>query len=230
MKFGKREIDTLVCDLDNTLYPPEVMDGMWDGVRRTLISALLAETGQGNVSPELFEEKLREWIALTREVGGWSKAYMALGGSYEVFLNLIQDADRASYLKYDAELIKTVQELSLKGVKIFVFTGSLRCMAEKSLSVILGEHTDLIRGLVGADDLTEGATKPDLQAYQQMRAKFGIDNPGSAVMVDDQFTEIISAKEIGMGGILVGDNLEENKAIADEWIPNIYALMGLFEE
>lgn len=154
---------------------------------------------------------------------------MKVGGDPKRFVEVADGVNRAECLDYDPELVGILRRLSLS-VEVDVFTGASRKRAEEALSVLLGEDTSLVSKLLATGDLDGGIKKPSEEAFRLMLIRFGIVETKGVVMADDWPTDLLIAKSLGAGTILVGENHNEgDKSKADAWIPNIYGLMGLFE-
>lgn len=103
VKFKGKEIETVVLDLDNTMYSPEKMRKMWEEVRKALIIALLGDIGNSKPMDTEIEGKLEEWINLA-SIKGWTLSYIGLGGNNKTFHKIANETDRSKYLTRDSEL------------------------------------------------------------------------------------------------------------------------------
>ena len=136
---------------------------------------------------------------------------------------------KAAYLKFDSELLETINALREIVKKIVVFSGSNYGSVVDGLNVLFNDMGTLkMIDRIVTSDLLQETTKPDLTAYQQMLKKCSI-NPKTAMMVDDSPAEIASAKKAGMKGVLVGNHPESvlKKIKPDLQIPNIYSLISI---
>lgn len=73
VKFRGEEIETVVLDLDGTLYPQKKLEEVWDGVRWELATALLNVNGYEASDDEILG-MVKKWMELSQGAS-WRKSY-----------------------------------------------------------------------------------------------------------------------------------------------------------
>lgn len=222
MMLQGNEIDTLVLDFDGTLYWDDgsgYTDNIWLPVHKKLIRILYE-------SERLSDNDVMEKVTKYRrraKIVGYSLAHREMGGDQETFDGLAHGAERAPHLSYNKDLKKLFEDLSQK-IRVIIFTGAYHREAEKGLEKLLGGPFEgFVDGILGTDDIQKYG-KPDIEAYHFLIETFGIDS-SSTLMVDDQFSEIESAKRVGFKTIAVGEKMtKEQRAQADAYISHILEL------
>ncbi|MCK4536204.1 MAG: pyrimidine 5'-nucleotidase [Desulfuromonadales bacterium] len=198
-------MDIILFDLDNTLYPP----------KRQLFSLIDVRINR----------YMREVVGIpSHEVDGLRRSYWEQYGvtlqglirHYDVdpedYLIYVHDVDISSCLSPDPHLRRELMNLSQRRV---VFTNGSICHANRVLSTL------------GIDDLFEEIfdiriaayqPKPFPEPYLAVLDVLGA-AAGSCIMVEDSRKNLDTAKQLGMGTILVGDG--ETPEFVDSHIPEV---------
>ncbi|BCA78502.1 pyrimidine 5'-nucleotidase [Desulfuromonas sp. AOP6] len=184
-------MDAILFDLDNTLYSPQ----------RQLFSLIDCRINR----------YMREVVGIPEaEVDGLRRRYWADYGvtlqglirhhdvDPEDYLEYVHDVDVNSRLLPDGPLRTALQSISLRRL---VFTNGSRGHAERVLSSLGLENIfEEIFDIRVASYLP----KPFPEPYHQVLGSIGIE-ARRCLMVEDSVENLRTAKELGMGTILVGD-------------------------
>lgn len=183
-------MQAILFDLDNTLYPPE----------RELFSLI----------DKRINRYMREKVGIPAgDVDGlrrryWAEFGVTLGGLMrhhavdpEDYLEYVHDVDVAARLQPDFTLRQQIETLPLRKA---VFTNGSR------------RHADRVLRVLGLDDLFERIfdirvasylPKPFAAPYRKVLEQLCL--PGEkCIMVEDSADNLRTAKELGMGTVLVG--------------------------
>jgi putative hydrolase of the HAD superfamily len=184
-------MDYILFDLDNTLYSPE----------RELFS--LIDRRINRYMSEVVGIPLADVDHLRRSY--WQRYGVTMQGlmrhhgvNPEEYLSYVHDIDVASRLHPDPELRETLAAIPQRKA---VFTNSSR------------DHSERVLNALGLDGLFEEIfdirvanylPKPSPEPYHAVLDRIGM--PASrCIMVEDSRENLRTAKELGMGTVLVGD-------------------------
>jgi len=201
-------MDVLIFDLDNTLYPPE----------RELFS--LIDVRINRYMTEVVGIPAAEVDALRREY--WGLYGVTLQGLIrhhsvdpEDYLLYVHDVDVASRLAPDPELRAVLTGLPQRKA---VFTNGSTCHAGRVLAAL------------GIEDLFETVydirvaayqPKPFEAPYRAVLAELGA-APERCIMIEDSRDNLQTAKQLGMGTVLVGAGA--TPAYVDVHLPDARAI------
>ncbi len=181
----------LLCDLDNTLYPPD--NGLWHAIGRRIDLYMIERLGY---RPD--------------EVSRWRKDYLdtfgttlnALRHHYGIdpfdFLEYVHDLPLEQYLRSAPELDRMLGRLNLHKV---IFTNADAPHAERVLGHLgIAHHFERIIDI----QALEFQNKPDHAAYRKAM-QFLAARPEECLFADDSLPNLLPARELGMLTVLVGD-------------------------
>jgi putative hydrolase of the HAD superfamily len=182
---------TLLFDLDNTLYPAE----------RELFSLIDVRINRFMIEvvgiPESEVDHLRRdyWQRYGASLQGLIRHF---GIDPEAYLDFVHEVDVASRLAPDPGLRRTLQQLPQRKV---VFTNGSRGHALRVLdSLDITDQFEEIFDIRVARYLPKPFTAP----YQAVLKELGV-QARHCIMLEDSLANLRTAKELGMGTILVGD-------------------------
>ncbi|MDW7645131.1 MAG: pyrimidine 5'-nucleotidase [Desulfuromonadales bacterium] len=184
-------MDAILFDLDNTLYSPQRQLFALIDIR---INRYMHER-VGIPEAEVDGLRRRYWADYGVTLQGLIRHH---GVDPEDYLEYVHDVDVNSRLIPDAPLRAALQSIPLRRL---VFTNGSRGHAERVLSSL------------GLEDLFEEIfdirvasylPKPFPEPYREVLGRIGVEAP-RCLMVEDSIENLRTAKELGMGTILVGD-------------------------
>jgi putative hydrolase of the HAD superfamily len=193
----------LLFDLDNTLYPAE----------RELFSLIDVRINRFMIEvvgiPEVEVDQLRRdyWQRYGASLQGLIRHY---GIDPEAYLDFVHEVDVASRIEADPELRRVLQQLPQRKV---VFTNGSRGHALRVLDSL--EITDLFEEIFDIR-VARYLPKPFAAPYEAVLEAIGVPARG-CIMVEDSLANLRTAKELGMGTILVGQS--PSAPYVDAWIP-----------
>lgn len=203
-------IETLLFDLDGTLYPIE--NGYEDHVRENIFEFMHQKLG---VPKEQCKPIWRPLFAKTNQ----SLKGLRVGGykfDTEAYWDFIRGG-REEYLKPDPKVRECL--LALPQQK-WVFTNCNEKHARLALETL--DLLDCFEGVLGADFMGENA-KPDVEAFQKVLTRIGA-KASSTAMFEDSLRNLRQAKSLGMTTVLIqsktmleetGYTLESAKGLSD---------------
>jgi putative hydrolase of the HAD superfamily len=112
------------------------------------------------------------------------------------------------------QVVAKVEELNEAGMKQAIITNNAK------------EFGDMWRSLIPVDEMFEavidssevGIRKPDSRIYRLALEQLGVSQPETSVFLDDFEPNVAGARQLGMHGILVGDDISLALAELDEVI------------
>lgn len=184
-------MDAILFDLDNTLYAPERELFALIDVR---INRYMAEVA-GIPSDRVDGLRRRYWKEYGVTLQGLIRHH---GVDPEDYLDYVHDVDVATRLAPDPGLGQALSEISQPK---FVFTNGTREHAQRVLGALgVAEHFEEIFDIRVATYMPKPFTAP----YRQVLDTLGLEGR-SCIMVEDSSENLRTAKELGMGTVLVGD-------------------------
>jgi putative hydrolase of the HAD superfamily len=188
-------MDVILFDLDNTLYPPQRQLFSLIDVR---INRYMTEV-MGIAAGEVDGLRRRYWREYGVTLQGLIRHYAV---DPEDYLEYVHDVDVAGRLAPDPGLRRALAALPLRRA---IFTNGSRGHAEKVLACL--GLADLFEEIFDIRVATY-QPKPFPAPYREVCATLGI--PAERCqMVEDTPANLRTAKELGMGTILVGEPLSE---------------------
>ena len=184
-------MDVLIFDLDNTLYPAERQLFSLIDVR---INRYMTEI-VGIPAPEVDALRRKYWRLYGVTLQGLIRHH---GVDPEDYLLYVHDVDVSSRLAPDPQLRSTLAALPQRKA---VFTNGSLCHADRVLSTLGIE--DLFETIY---DIRVAAyqPKPYTEPYHAVLNGLGV--PAErCIMIEDSRDNLKTAKQLGMGTILVGD-------------------------
>lgn len=155
------------------------------------------------------------WHRLERgEIGfaEWFEGVSALAADAGVELDLSPMAALRDEMVVFPQVISRIEKLRADGYKTALVTNNVR------------EGSKMWRSLLDVDALFDvvidssdvGVRKPNPAIFHLALEQLGIDDPSTAVFLDDLESNIVAARALGMHGIVVGDPPDAALAELDE--------------
>jgi putative hydrolase of the HAD superfamily len=184
-------MDFILFDLDNTLYLPE--HELFTLVDQRIISYMVEVVG---IPREDVDDLRRSyWQRYGLTMRGLMRHH---GIDPEDYLAYVHDVDVAGRLRPDPELRRALQALPLRRV---IFTNSSFDHSERVLNALgLSDTFEEIFDIRVANYLP----KPYPEPYRAVLSRIGT-SADRCIMVEDSADNLRTAKDLGMGTILVGD-------------------------
>ncbi len=185
-----KRMQAILFDLDNTLYPPE--RELFSLIDKRINSYMCDVVG----IPACDVDGLRRlyWADYGVTLGGLIRHWAV---DPEDYLEYVHDVDVAGRLQHDGALRQMISALPLRRA---VFTNGSR------------GHADRVLGILGLHDLFEEIfdiriaaylPKPFPDPYHKVLERLGLPAE-ECIMVEDSAANLQTAKELGMGTILIG--------------------------
>lgn len=184
-------MDFILFDLDNTLYLPD--HELFTLVDQRIMSYMVEVVG---IPREDVDDLRRSyWQRYGLTMRGLMRHH---GIDPEDYLAYVHDVDVAGRLRPDPELRRALQALPLRRV---IFTNSSFDHSERVLNALgLRDTFEEIFDIRVADYLP----KPYPEPYRAVLSRIGAP-ADRCIMVEDSAENLRTAKELGMGTILVGN-------------------------
>lgn len=186
-------MDILIFDLDNTLYPAkkQLFNLIDVRINRYMIEVV------GIPAPEVDALRREYWRLYGVTLQGLIRHHAV---DPEDYLNYVHDIDVPSRLGPDPVLREALAGLPQRKT---VFTNGSLCHADRVLSTL--GIKDLFEKIY---DIRIAAyqPKPYPEPYRAVIASLGA-TPQRCIMIEDSRDNLLTAKQLGMGTILVGDGL-----------------------
>ena len=210
------EIETIVFDLDNTLYPKET--GLLNEVSKRINEFICKKFNLNDEDATAHRKKF------FHKYGTTLRGLMIEEGiEPEEYLKFVHNFNTKNFLKRNENLINVLSRIKQKKI---IFTNSPR---EHVLSVIkvLGVE-GFFSGIYDIRFL-EFNNKPQKWAYDKVIKHAGI-NPRESMMVDDYEHNLKPAKELGMTTVLVGNWDGTKFPYVDYYISKITDIEGILRK
>lgn len=208
-------MDAIIFDLDNTLYPAS--NSLFPLIHERINLFMRERAG---IPGELVDGlRRRYWQKYGISMVGLMRHH---GVDPEEFLEYVHDVDVEGFLRPDPGLALLLR--SLPGIKVVLTNGSLG-HARRVLKAldILTEFSEIFDVRVAGY-----RPKPYPEPYREVLRLLGV--PGvRCVMVEDTAVNLKTAKELGMGTILVGSGGGQgngDEGFVDERIQDLGLLPG----
>lgn len=186
-------IETLIFDLDDTLYPKAtgVWDAIGDRINQFVMDTLKLDlTGARRVRDELF----RQYGTTLRGL------QVVFGIDPYAYLNYVHNIPLENYLQPNPDLRKILK--SIQGRKI-IFTN-----ADQNHAMRVIERLGLAGIFERIIDVMDVAPycKPQPEAFEQALRLLGGISPSNCVIIEDSIPNVQAARQLGFYTILVGKN------------------------
>jgi len=184
----------LLCDLDNTLYPPD--NGLWHAIGRRIDRYMIERLGY---RPDEVSRRRDDYM------NTFGTTLNALRHHYGIdpfdFLAYVHDIPLQRYLRFSPELNTMLGRLNLRKV---IFTNADAPHAERVLGHLgIAHHFERIIDIQALDF----QNKPDHAAY--FKAMEFLDaRPEECLFADDSLLNLIPARALGMVTVLVGEGVQ----------------------
>ena len=205
-------IETLVFDLDDTLYPQSC--GLMSAIGQRIQSYVERVTGLP--AEEAFTTR-RGYLA--RFGTTWRGLQDNYSLDLEDYMRFVHDVDYNAHLCANLPLDEMLGRLPRRKI---IFTNSIREHSEAVLDVLgIGHHFDLILDVRAFDY----APKPAEAAYQCLLRHLP-HPPQAALYLDDRLDNLLPAARLGLTTVLVAENGRPAEATCES-ISNILELERL---
>jgi len=192
---------TLRCiffDLDNTVYPRScgLMRAIGDRINRYMVERL-------DIRPADVSKTRDDFLK------AFGTTLNALRRFYSVdpdeFLDFVHDIPVSRHLQYEPALDQMLERLEVNKI---IFTNADARHARRVLTRLgILRHFESIIDI----HMLDFVNKPDRRAYFKAM-DFALVRPEECVLVEDSLANIISAREIGMTTVMVGEGLRTDGA------------------
>lgn len=208
--------ETLRCiffDLDNTVYPRScgLMPAIGDRINRYMIERL-------DIKPADVSRTRDDFLK------AFGTTLNALRRFYDVdpdeFLDFVHDIPISRHLQYEPALDQMLERLEVNKI---IFTNADARHARRVLARLgILRHFESIIDI----HMLDFVNKPDRRAYFKAM-DFASVRPEECVLVEDSLVNILSARELGMTTVMVGEGLRADGA--HHHINRITDLEGLLD-
>jgi len=182
---------SLLCDLDDTLYPPHagLMKAVGDRISRYMVERV-------GIPPDVTQQLRRHY----HDEYGTSMRGLIVNHSIdpESYLGFVHDLPLEQYIQPSAALDEMLTSIPLRKV---IFTNASREHARRVLNVLGVQHH--FERIIDVRDFGFHS-KPHPLAYQRGLQILGA-CPPQCIIIDDSARNLAPAKEMGMTAVLVGD-------------------------
>ncbi len=180
----------LLCDLDNTLYPPD--SGVMQTVGRLITRYIVERVG---VPPDDAERLKHQYY---RQYGTTMRGLILNHGiDPEDYLAFVHDLPLEQYIQSDPALDAMLASIPLRKA---VFTNATREHAELVLDTLGVRHH--FEQIIDVRDFSFNS-KPHESAYRRILEILNA-RPGECILVDDAAHNLAPAKAMGIFTVLVG--------------------------
>jgi putative hydrolase of the HAD superfamily len=195
MKKGSPRLRFLLCDLDNTLYPPD--SGVMSAVGQRMIGYIVKRL---NLPPDDAQQlKLRYYHQYGTTMRG---LILHHGIDAEDYLAFVHDVPLSSYLQPNPNLNTMLAGIILRKA---VFTNADGEHARRVLDILGVRHH--FERIIDVRDF-DFNSKPHLSTYHRILDILDT-RPDECVMVDDSADNLAPAKTLGMLTVLISDGLSQ---------------------
>jgi pyrimidine 5'-nucleotidase len=192
-------LDTLIFDLDDTLYPPST--GVWDAIGDRINQFLRDNLKlKPNEVVQVRDELFHTYGTTLRGL------QIVYGIDPFKYLNYVHNVPLETYLQPNPALRRILKQISTRKV---IFTNSdqnhaLRVIAQLGLDGIFERIIDVL-------DVSPYC-KPQPEAFQKALNLLGNLDPSRCILIDDSLRNINTARELGFYTILVGNHNGKSNA------------------
>ncbi len=181
----KKQIDTLIFDLDDTLYSAE--NGLWDHVSLRITTFMVDRVG---IPPEVVDSTRQHYLdTYGTTLHGLTKDYQI---DIMDYLEYIHPKKMENFIPADPELSAMLASLPQRKI---IFTNAYRLHADRVLKCLgVSGHFETIVDILDMDL----KNKPQPEAYETLMKLSGITDPESCLYIDDRLTNLLPAAELGM--------------------------------
>ena len=200
-------IDTILFDLDDTLYPPD--SGVMDQIRGLILRYIETHL---DLPPEEADALRRRYF----ETYGTTMRGLQIRNRIDAdeFLRYVHDIPLQEYLQPNPGLGKVLGSIPQTKVN---FTNASREHAERVLAVLGVQH--YFSRIIDVRDMNYQG-KPQPAAYQRICELLNV-RPESSMLVEDNLRNLLPAKTMGMVTVLVHDSDGVTQSGVDYVIPRI---------
>ena len=191
MKKDTPRFGFLLCDLDNTLYPPD--SGVMAAVGQRMVRYIIERV---DLPPDEAQQlKLQYYGQYGTTMRG---LILHHGIDPEDYLAFVHDVPLEQYIQPNPNLEAMLDSIALRKV---VFTNADGEHARRVLDILGVRHH--FERIIDVRDIGFNS-KPHLSAYRRILNILDT-RPEECVMVDDSADNLVPAKGLGMLTVLVGD-------------------------
>jgi putative hydrolase of the HAD superfamily len=183
--------DTLLFDLDDTLYSPD--SGIWEAIGNRMVDYMITRLGIPQASAPAERERLFHTHGTTMR---------GLVAEYQIdevdFLEYVHDIPINQYLSKNVVLRSVLESYPQRKI---IFTNADTGHASRVLDA-LGIR-DLFEQIIDIRSIKPWC-KPQAEAFARAIELANIKNPKNCVMIDDALRNLITAHDFGLFTIQVG--------------------------
>jgi putative hydrolase of the HAD superfamily len=202
-------IQTLLIDLDDTIYPQN--NGLWDMIRVRINQFLVNELHfSEEEAPEL---RTRLWKKYGTTLRGLQVEYAV---DMDAYLDFVHDVPIENAISADKKLDQLLSTLPQQKV---IFTNASAAHAQRVMKILgVSRHFEAIVDIYALAP----HCKPQMEAFQ-VALDLLQTSPESCLLIDDSPPNLSAAKALGMTTISVGSRVHE----FSPHINSIHDLLGL---
>ncbi|MCO6451804.1 MAG: pyrimidine 5'-nucleotidase [Caldilineales bacterium] len=205
------EIELLLFDLDNTLYPQNL--GLWAEIDQRIRNYVSIYLG---VSPEEAHRVQKEyWLAYGTTLAGLMSEFQI---DPDPYLDYVHDLDVTGFLGPNPALNQTLAALPQRKA---IFTNASSDHARNILSTL--DILPQFEALIGMAEVGY-VCKPNPLAYERCLAALKVD-PRRCVFIEDSAGNLPPARALGMTTVLIGEPAQGD---ADFYLQSVEDIHTLF--
>jgi putative hydrolase of the HAD superfamily len=213
MKSGSPRRRFLLCDLDNTLYPPD--SGLMAAVAKRMLRYIVERVGiPADEAEQLKVDYYHRYGTTMRGL------ILHHGADPEDYLIFVHDVPLERFLQPDPNLDAMLEGIPLRKS---VFTNAYREHARRVLAILGVDHH--FERIIDVRDMGFDS-KPHPNAYQRALDILGV-RPDECIMADDSADNLVPARALGMLTVLVGNQSSLESASRNGADMNISDILDL---
>jgi len=205
---------TIFFDLDGTLYAND--NGLWDEIGARMNQYL--ELRMGMPADQVSDIRSNYFQKYGTTLRGLQEHHKVDEADY---LAYVHDVPLHDYLQPSPELREILLSLPQE---CWIFTNADSDHAQRVITVM--GLTDCFEGIIDIRS-TNYACKPQVESFCQALSIAGQPTEKNCVMIDDSLRNLITAREVGMTTVLIGENNEINSEI-DFVFPDLLSIPEIF--
>lgn len=203
------ELDTLIFDIDDTLYP--MSSGFSDHRNGPVVAKFMtSELGFGSeeealaLRTEMFQKyhSTLKGLKVASEEGRLPKPFEL----YSLGRYWAEHCEFTTFLKPNVELLAQLQELEALGYNLVVFTNAPRAYGLCCLEALGVKSVFPDANIFGVEDVMP-ACKPEQAAFQKVLDAVGAKSPSTCVMFEDSMKNIRACKALGLKTVFIDESL-----------------------
>ena len=184
---------TILCDLDDTLYPSS--SGLWNAIGQRMNRFMVEKV-------KLPQDQVPTMRRHYYQTYGTTMRGLQIHHAVDAdeYLSYVHDLDLEQYLHPDTGLRDMLSSLPQK---IWIFTNADAAHAGRVIAVLGLENC--FEGIIDVRSI-QFACKPEKQAYERALALAGNPFPAQCILVDDSSANLVPAFELGISTVWINQN------------------------